>query len=175
MAIDLPLISPVYVQIYRLDITATWAQNPPGGETQGFDPVLREPILYDDPVTGARTSPRQELSPVLVPCQIETRTFDELRETFGGDNPASTVVFVTRRKDLETLGLIDATTRNCTLKKSDRISRLESYNYPGTVIQTFDKPLYVYEILPGSYGFGSEGHSLEIIYSTHRSADPYGK
>ena len=169
-----PLISPVAAVIYRLDVQGTWTVNPPGTPAQGYDPLLREPIIYDNPTTGARTSTRSELAAVTVPCQVETQTYEELRMVFEGAVPITTLVLVFHRQDLELLSLIDGTTRNCLLKTSDRIDHLERNGSPGTVVQSFSSPLYIYEVLPGSYGFGPEGHDLEIAYTTHRAALPYG-
>jgi len=169
-----PLLNPVSAVIYRLDIQATWGVNPPGDLTQGYDALLREPNLYDDPVTGARTCPRQEMAAIYVPCQIETRSFEELRMVIDGNAPITTLVLVTHRMHLETLGLIDPVTNDCLLKVGDRIAQIEKLNSPGVILQTFTKPLYVFQVLPASYGFGPTGHDLEIIYTTHRSATPYG-
>lgn len=164
--IRVPLIWPVDAVIHRLDIPSTWAQDPPGPLTQGYDPVLKEPIISRD-ATGTRTSPRQELDAVRVPVQVEYKTMEQLRMEVGGNEPLSQIVFVAHREDLESLNLLDGTTRNCLLKPGDRVSSLERHGL-GITVREFVKPLYIYRVDDGSQGFGPDGYDLEIIWTCHR-------
>lgn len=168
MDIRVPLIAQTSVAvIYRLDPTATAAVDPPGPDAAGYDPVFREPIVYDN--AGTRTSARRELAPVRVPCQVEAARFEELRQQFSGDAPNSNVVLVLHRQDLETLGLLDPTTRKLLIAVNDRVSGLERSGAPGQVVQPFvGEGLFVFEVRPASFGFGPDGHDLELLYLNDR-------
>ena len=170
MVISVPLINPVYAVVYRLDIQATWGTDPPGDMDTGYDDILREPVVYRS--SGERNVVREEMSPVTIPCQVEISTFEELRTVFGGNDAVTDMTFVFHRKDLRNLSLLDATTDKCVLKPGDRIDRIEKPQ--GTQVQAFSKPLYIYELRPGSWGFGTSGYDLEIAYTTYRSQAPYG-
>lgn len=166
MPIRVPLLWPVDVIIYRLDIQGTWATDPPGSPTEGYNYLLREPVVSR--TAGARTVTRAELAPVTVPAQVEVQTYQQLAATFGGDSAVTDIAFVTHRQDLETLGLLDAN-KHCLLKPGDRIDHIEK---TGRTVQTFTKQLFIYEVRPKSWGFGPDGYDLEVIYTTYRSADP---
>jgi len=169
--ISVPLIWPMQAVIYRSDQDSTWSVDPPGDLDEGFDPLLREPIIYRDPVTTERESARQELAAVRVPCQVETAKTEDLQQIVVGDDPVTDEVLVVSRPDLKWLGLVDLTTGNNLLKPGDRIECLEKYRMPGTVVRTYVKPLYIYRIVaPRSQGFGEDGYDLELIYTAHRRA-----
>ena len=163
-----PLISPVTAVIYRLDIEATWDVDPAGALTEGFDYLLREPVIeHTDGGGGTRTSTRQEMAAVSVPCQYEVQSFERLNATFPGNDAVTENVLVLHRKDLAALSLLDATTNKCLFKPGDRIDHLEKN---GTTILVFDKPLYVYQVMPRSWGFGPTGYDLELLYTSFRSS-----
>jgi len=165
---SVPLIFPVEAVIHRLDITATRAVDPPGPDAAGFDDVLGEPLGYAG-VGGERTAPRQEMAPIRVKCQVETRTFEELRMIFTGNDPVGNLVLVCHRRLLRRQGLIDASTGRCLLKSGDRIEKLER---GGRTVMQPVKPLYVYAVLPASWGLGADGYDLEVVYTTERTAYP---
>ncbi len=164
--IRIPLLNTVDIIIYRLDIQATWAVDPPGPATEGYDYVYREPVVERN--AGVRTVNREEMAPVTVEVQVETQTFEQLQAAFGGDNAATDQAFVAHREQLADLGLLDAGNK-CVLKPGDRIDHVEK---DGVVVLSYEKPLYIYEVRPRSWGCGPTGYDLEIIYTTHRSADP---
>ena len=166
LTIRVPLLYPISVVIYRLDIQGTWAEDPPGTPDTGFDYILREPVVSRS--AGVRTVTRAEMAAIRVPAQVEVMSYQQLQATFGGDNPATDMAFVTHRQNLQALSLLDSY-GNCVLKPGDRIDSIEK---SGSTVQTFLKPLYIYEVRPRSWGFGPDGHDLEILYTTHRSADP---
>lgn len=166
MGIRVSLIAPVNISVYRLDIQSTWARNPPGPAAEGYNYLLREPVVSR--AAGVRTVARAEMAPVLIPAQVEVQTFQQLAATFGGDSAATEMAFVCHRKDLGSLGLLDANL-HCLLKPGDRVDHIEKN---GRTVQTFIKQLYVLEVRPKSWGFGPDGYDLEIIYTTYRSADP---
>lgn len=170
--VRIPLVlNTVAAVLHRLDVAATRAVDPPGADAAGYDDLWDEPRVYDDAVTSARTSTRRELAAVRVPCQVETFTEQRLRETLGGDAQASNVVLVMHRRDLDRLGLIDATTRDVLIRPRDRISTLERINRPGTVVRTLGPDaagLHVLEVRGGSWGLGPDGHDLELVFLQDR-------
>ena len=173
MAIDIPLLSTLDVVIYRLDIAAGWADDPPGDPTKGYNIGLREPRISR--TAGVRSVTREEMAAIKVPCQVEVQTDHQLRMMFGGDAPTSNIAFVCRRRTLERMSLIDATTGNCLLKRGDRVASLEKR---GKTVKAFQKTpltapapdsLYLYEVRARSWGFGADRYALEILYTTTRS------
>jgi hypothetical protein len=164
------LLERVAAVIHRLDVAGTRSFDPPGPKSSGYSSAFREPVVFDDAATGARTSARRELAPVRVPCQVESRTFEQLRQELGGDVPSSALVLVTHRKDLDALGLIDATSRAVSISVGDRVSAIERYGQPGSVVRPITAPgLYVFHVLPASWGFGPDGHDLELIFLQERA------
>lgn len=155
--------------IYRLDIQATAAVDPPGAETSGLDPIFGEPrVSYDGGYR--RGSLRQEMSPaVRVPCQVEVKTAHQLSMTFSGNDAICEMTFVLHRKTLAGLGLLDSG-GVCVIKPMDRIDRVEGH--AGATVYTPNRPLFVYKVLPRSWGFGATGYDLEIVYTTHEQLDP---
>lgn len=166
-----PLLNPVIAVCYRLDIQATWAANPPGTPTTGYDKTFREPIVSKT-AAGVREVERVEMTPVDIPCQVEDQSFERVHFVLGGDAPATNMVFVFHRRDLERLSLLDSN-RRCLLKPGDRIDHVENRR-TGTTVLTFKEPLYIYEVRPRSWGFGPDGYDLEVAYTTHRNALPLG-
>lgn len=164
LTVSVPLIFPVRAVIYRLDIQATWAVDPPGEQDKGYDEILREPVIYRT-AAGDRASPRVEMAPVKIKVQEETKTSEQLRMAATGNDELSTVVFVTHRRDLELQNLIDLQTGNCKLKAGDRISHLERLATT-TKIRQWHKPLYVYRVDDGM-GLGID-YSLHLIWTSHR-------
>lgn len=162
-----PLIAPVYIIVYRLDIQATWAEDPPGPKSTGYDYIYREPVV--ERASGVRSVNRVESAAVSVKAQMETSTYEELQLALGGNNQATDQTFVLHRKDLATAGLLDSN-NECVFKPGDRIDHIEQPL--GTTVLTYSKPLYIYAIRPGSQGFGPTGYDLNLVYTTHRSSDP---
>lgn len=157
--------------LYRLDTVSTAAYDPPGEPSSGYDRDFSEPVVFD--AGTVRTSARRELSVVRVPCQVEIPVFERMKQYGPGIQENTKLILVTHREDLETLGLIDATTRTCLIKKSDRVSGLERYGTPGQMQQPFTPPgMYVIEVQPASWGFGTEGHDLELLFLSEREDVP---
>lgn len=171
----IPLITKVDLVIHRLDAPSTWAYDPNGTPSKGYDDLLNEPVIAENPSTYEWESSRQEYTAIRIPCQMETPSFQYLNVVFGGDQPDSNIVFVTHRYDLENLNLIDSN-GDCLLNNYDRISHLEQYKMQKT-IKTFKKPLFIFEARPGSWGCGgnTRGQDLYMLFTTHKSAGPYVK
>lgn len=169
MTIRVPLINPVNAVIYRLDIQGTWAVDPPGSMTTGYDYLLREPVVSR--TGGARSVARAELAAIRVPCQVEIQSFEQLQMVFGGNAPVTNIALVFHRRDLERLTLLDSN-KKCLLKPADRISHIEK---SGRTVNTFEQSLYIYEVRPKSWGFGPDGYDLEVAYTTYRTTSSLGR
>lgn len=178
-----PLLYPSILVVSRLDIEYTRNVDPDGPTgplTQGYDPHLREPIPYEDTsiTTTAGEETRQSSvrykPKVRIPCQVETVTFEELNQMFGGDNTLSEMRFVLHNKDLRRLGLwtdIPDDGSGCTgnrLKKNDRIDAIEVSGRPGVISVPLAEPLYIKKIDPGSWGMGKSGQDLQIVWTANR-------
>lgn len=155
--------------ISRLDQSATWSADPPGSETTGFDPIFKEPRRDYTGGYNQGSMLQFESTPIKVPCQMKFVSWHQLDMTFGGDKRPTRTTLVFHRKTLKSMGLLDAN-QTCTLKPMDRVDRIEDTR--GNVVLQPDRPLYIYEIRPGSAGFGTTGYDLEFIYTTHDEIDP---
>lgn len=163
------LLEKVVAVVHRLDITSTRAFDPPGTQlSSGYSSAFREPVVFDDATTGTRESARRESSAVRVPCQLETRTFEELRQELGGDVPTTALVMVTHRRDLERLELIDTTSRAPLIRVGDRVSAIEKFGQSGISARPLAAPLYVFHVLPASFGFGPDGYDMELFFLSDR-------
>lgn len=168
MPFSVPLVLQIVdAVIYRLDTIGTRGFDPPGADPFGYDDAFREPVVFDE--TGGssiadRKSSRAELSPIRVPCQVETANYDNLREGFQGNLSQSDMALVFHRKTLKALGLIDEDTGNVLIKTGDRVGSLEKHNVEGFVVLRLPAPegLYVTQVMPRSWGFGSDGYDLHV-------------
>ena len=175
-----PLLFPSLLKVSMLDLQSTSRFDPdgPGGPlTGGYDPDLRSPYVYTDS-DGSRASTVRYKPPVLIPCQVEIRRFEELRQVFGGDAPVTEMVFVLHNRDLVRMGLLRCssgcgTSGTLKLKKNDRIDAVlcKRKRIPNIDLQEL---LYIYRIDPGSWGMGPSGTDLKIVYTTNRPALPQG-
>ncbi len=155
--------------LHRLDTTSTRAVDPPGDPPTGYDEDFDAPVTYQSGTT--RTSARRELTAVRVPCQVETPSFRLLEQYGPGVVERTRIVLVTHRQQLESLGLIDGSSREVLIRKGDRVSAIERYGVPGTVQMSLPGDgLFVFEVRPGSLGFGPEGHDLELVFLQDRPA-----
>ncbi len=179
MIIRVPLLLQKSVAIvHRLDISGTRTFDPPGEDTSGYDETANEPVFYDDPVAppgDQRTSSRQELASVRIPCQVENLTEERLRQMGIGDAGISNIALVFHRRDLKVLGLLDVD-QEILIKKGDRVSHLEEFGVPpGKVIKRLGdnkEGLFVEEVRGRSWGFGPSGYDLEIIMLKDRREGP---
>lgn len=167
-----PLLYPSAIAVDRLDITSTRAVNPTGTPSVGYDPDFREPYSYETTGNEAVDTVRY-LPTIRIPCQVEVKTFEKVRQEFGGDAPITELTFVLHNSNLVRMGLsiagcgCDASSSEM-LKTNDKIIAIEQNGRPGRVVQTFKEDLFIYEIRPGSWGFGPTGQDLQIIYTCNR-------
>lgn len=174
-----PLLFPSLLKVSRLDIPATRRVDPDGAGdlTTGYDPDLRTPHVYTD-ATGSRVISTRYKPPVYIPCQVEIKKFEELRQIFTGDAPVTEMSFVLHNRDLVKLGLLNVD-GNCghngvlDLKTNDRIDGVYCTRKR---IKNIDlkEELFIYRIDPGSWGMGPSGTDLKIVYTTNRPALPQG-
>lgn len=177
-----PLLFPSAVVISRLSTTLTRTVDPDGAGplTSGYDPDLREPYSYED--TGETTPEGEEKKfttvryapPIRIPCQVEIKSNEELRQVVHGDAPVTEWVFVLHNRDLKRLGLLELNYGCCApaLKTNDRIDRIEELRSPGKINHNFKEKLYIYRIDPGSWGMGPSGTDLHIVYTANRPSTP---
>lgn len=166
-----PLLNPVTAVFQQLQTQATWG-NAPAGQEHGYDPDFREPQTTQSaggqPIEGSQVYGED----VKVPCQLEVKTYEEIKMLEAGDDPLTRIVLVLHRKDLANLGLIDVDTGNILLKRNDKFLRIE---YRGRVVLQPLSELYISRIDQGSAGFGVDGYDLHIVYTTDRGSDPRGR
>lgn len=79
-------------------------------------------VDQDDDGVGERV--RQEYPPARVPCQVDTRVFDELRMMASGNAPRSRLDLVFHFKDLERMGLVDAASGDALIRPGDRLAAI---------------------------------------------------
>jgi hypothetical protein len=154
------LLEKSYAVVHRLDVASTDTFEPYGLLTSGYDDDFKEPIIFND--SGTRTSATQELASVNIPCQVETITTEELDQSGPGNTPSSFIQLVFHRTDLKALGLVD-NSQNILLKVNDRVSAIKSYAFPDVTTHDFKGDgLYIVELNPRSFGFGTYGFDLWI-------------
>ena len=148
------LIFPFLAELFRLDTAAMAAVDPdgPGPLEGGYDPDFKEPVVVDQDDDGIGERVRQEHPPVRVPCQVDTKVFEELRMFASGNAPRSRIDLVFHFKDLERMGLVDGDTGDPLLRPGDRLGAL--YDKAGQLVQEVRTPpgLYVTEARPIGFG-----------------------
>ena len=148
------LIFPFLAELCRLDTAAMAAVDPdgPGPLEGGYDPDFKEPVLVDQDDDGIGERVRQEHPPVRVPCQVDTKAFEELRMLASGNAPRSRIDLVFHFKDLERLGLVDAASGDALIRPGDRLAAIR--DLCGDLVQEVRTPpgLYVTEARPIGFG-----------------------
>ena len=179
MTFRVPLLFPSAIVLHRLDIGATKRVNPPGDHEIGYDRTFREPISYEKASTGKVKDTRRYLPEIRIPCQVEVKTFEEIKQQIQGDAPVMNMTFVLHHKNLKFLGLLNDDDVQCVgstgrqpslvgIKTNDKITAIEKNGIPGMITQTFKEPLYIIQVQPGSWGMGPLGHDLEILFVNNR-------
>lgn len=142
------LIFQFLAELYRLDSFAM-ATEPHGPHASGYDPDFKEPVLFDADGDGVAEPFRREHPPIRVPCQVSSKTFEEMRMTPAGNSPRSDLELVFHFRDLERLGLVDATSGEALIRPSDRLGGL--YDLDGNLVQKI-RGLYVTEARIAGFG-----------------------
>ena len=159
------LIFPFFAELFRLDTAGTATTDPDGAGplTSGYDPDFKEPVGVDSNDDGIAEPVRIEHPAVRVPCQVEPKTFEELRMFAAGNSPRSRVELVFHFRDLERLGLVDAPTGEALVRPGDRLGAV--YDTAGTLVQTVRTPpgLYVSEARPIGFGLHRPRPSRNLL------------
>lgn len=166
------LINPFLAEIARLDTSATAADPDAAGPlVSGYDPDFKETVVLDD--AGARRDARQEMPPVLVPCQVEVGAFEALQQLAAGNSPNSQVTLVFHFRDLEQMGLVDPATGDALLRISDRLVAI--HDVAGNLVQAVRTPpgLYATEVQPQSFGLG-RARNLALVTFQERETSARG-
>lgn len=162
------LIFAFLAQVFRLDTRATAELDPdgPGPLVRGYDPDFKEPVLVDRDDDGIGERVRREHPPVLIPCQVESKTFEELRMQGSGNSPRSRIDMVFHFKDLERLGLVDVATGDALVRVGDRLGAI--YDRAGLLVQAVRTPpgLYVTEARPIGFGLDIARPSRNLLLVT---------
>lgn len=140
------LIQRFKAEFARLDTTAT--------AIAGFyDEDFREVLRTDATGDGVGVVQRQEHPVVILPCQIGSRTFEELQAHDLGNAPRSELVVWLHFADLETEGLVDATTGQPLVHTGDRLVSIRDYFDESVVLSIRTPPgLYVEEARSSGWG-----------------------
>ena len=158
------LIFPFKAEIFRLDTVATAAVTPDAGvfSKAGFDDSFSEATVKAETATDKIGKvQRKEQEPILVPCQVKSLEFQDLRQTQAGDVPDSEFTLAFHHNGLKALKLLDPDTGLPTFNKHDRLARI--LDKCDNLVTKFPRNgLFVVEVKPSSYGLGL-GQNLFIV------------
>ena len=162
------LIFKFLAELARLDTAATATTDPDGAGplTGGYDPDFKESVLVDTDDDGIGERVRQELPPVRVPCQVETKAFEELRMLASGNAPNTRFDLVFHFKNLEQLGLVDSATGDALLRPGDRLVAIR--DLCGDLVQEIRTPpgVYITESRPIGFGLNLARPSRNLLLVT---------
>ena len=168
------LIFPFLAELFRLDteMMAGPIGVGPDPAAPGYDPDFKEPVVVDQDDDGIGERIRAEHEPVRVPCQVDTKVFDELRMFASGNAPRSRIDLVFHFKDLERLGLVDAGTGDALVRPGDRLAAI--YDKAGDLVQSVRTPpgLYVTEARPSGFGLNMARPRRNLLMVTFEDRQP---
>ena len=168
------LVFPFLAELSRLDTHAMATVDPDGAGPleAGYDPDFKEPVLVDRDDDGIGERVRAEHPPVRVPCQVDTKVFEELRMFASGNAPRSRLDLVFHFKDLERLGLVDPGTGDALVRPGDRLGAL--YDKAGELVQAVRTPpgLYVTEARPSGFGLNMARPRRNLLIATFEDRQP---
>jgi len=135
----------------------------------GFDEDFKEPALLDLDGDGLDDRLRQELPSVMIPCQVEPHTFEQLQMRAGGDSPRSDLGLLFHFRDLKRLSLVDPSTGSALLRPNDRLAGL--YDSQGQLIQAIRTPpgLYIDQAQPRGFGLGRGRPQRNLLLVTFKA------
>jgi hypothetical protein len=168
------LIFAFLAELFRLDTQAMAGPVGVGPDpaAPGYDPDFKEPVGIDTDDDGIGQRVRAEHLPVRVPCQVDTKVFEELRMFASGNAPRSRIDLVFHFKDLERLGLVDAATGDALVRPGDRLGGL--YDKAGMLVQSVRTPpgLYVTEARPSGFGLNMTRPQRNLLMVTFEDRQP---
>jgi hypothetical protein len=159
------LIQQFYAEIARIDTTSTRS----GGY---YDDDFRT-VVSSDAATGdgLGTKQRQEHAAVLIPCQIGSLTWSELKAFDLGNVPRGDMILRMHFRDLERLSLVDAS-GEAMIRPGDRLVSIRNF-LTGAVIQQVKTPpgLYVLEATPTGWGIDMTAPTRNLLRVSFRARD----
>jgi len=168
------LIFKFLAEVCRLDTAATASLDPDGSGPleSGYDPDFKESVLVDTNDDGIGERIRQEHPAVQIPCQVDTKAFEELRMLASGNAPRTRVDLVFHFKDLERLGLVDLPSGDALLRPGDRLVAI--YDLCGDLVQEVRTPpcLYVTEARPIGFGLNIQKPKRNLLMVTFEDRKP---
>lgn len=155
-------IGPFDTEIFPM-IAVIQQFTPAAAESAGeLNHIMRERYLVDGDGDGIGDEPANlyDGDPVKVPGQFERQSLEELTMGSGGDLATSQILISFSRGRLASLSLIDTSTGKPTIKKGDRLVRVETPS--GDKVWTYDSPitnaLYCDQILPSDAYIGQQSN-----------------
>ena len=162
------LIFRFLAEVHRLDTASTSTVDPDGTGplSSGYDPDFKETVLVDSDDDGIGERVREEHPPIRVPCQVDTKAFEELQMMASGNSPKSRIDLVFHFKDLERLALVDNATGDALLRPGDRLGAI--YDLCGDLVQEVRTPpgLYITESKPIGFGLNLSKPSRNLLMVT---------
>jgi hypothetical protein len=168
------LLQRFLAEIAQLDVVATAADPDGAGPlTSGYDRDFKETVIVPD-ATWHGHDARLEKPPILIPCQVEVTSFEELDELITGNSPRSRLVLVFHFQDLERMGLVDPVTGDAMLRVGDRLVAIRD-QHTGDLVQAIRTPpgLYLVEAQP-TFGIGMR-RNLLLARFEERALGPKGQ
>lgn len=157
------LIFKMTAVVARLDTAAT-------ATAGGFDDVLQEVTFEDTNGDGIGEPLRKEDGPdyTTFPAQVETDRDEMQRMAGSGDVPDSAIALVVHMRDMERLGLTDATRPGgIAIQKGDRLVRI--LDRRGVAVREFAGPdkggLYCTHVKPLDAWLGSRANLTYLAFS----------
>jgi hypothetical protein len=159
------LIVPFFAELAQLDTVET-AKDPDGAGdlTSGYDDDFRTVVKVSDG-TAAGVDARQEKPAILVPCQVETRVLDMLRQIASGNAADADLILVFHFRDLENMGLVDPTTGKALIRTNDRLVAIRECP-SGDLIEAIPNPPGLFVTEPRSSSFGLSGGARNLLVVT---------
>ncbi|HKZ39983.1 MAG TPA: hypothetical protein VJ044_03425 [Candidatus Hodarchaeales archaeon] len=161
------LIFPFLIDLRRLDTVAT-AVDPDGvgALASGYDETFKEvEKVLQTPSNQLGVSARKEKAALILPAQIEPEMFDKLEMMISGQSPISKFAVVLHYRDLESNGLVSATTGKPLINKNDRLDGI--YNIrTNALIEKIPNPpgLFVVQVQSRSFGLGPDRNLLLLVF-----------
>ena len=139
------LIQRFLAELARLDTSATRSAG-------GYDDDFREVTRTDSDGDGIGDFNRQEHAAIMVPCQVNNRTWEGFHRHDLGQDPKIDLVLIFHFDDLERMGLVQSS-GIAAIHVGDRLVSIRDIETE-EVVQTVRNPpgLYVIEATPGGWG-----------------------
>ncbi len=119
------------------------------GGSFDVDPDFKEPVVTS---LDNADPQRNEGLPFRLPCQVNSKSFEELNMTASGNSPKSHIELLFHFRDLEKKGLVDEKSGLALLKPGDRLQAI--YDIRGHMVLTIKTTpgLFIVEARPIGFG-----------------------